>query len=180
MESHSAETALARLREGNRRFVEGHARPRYSAAARAALTEGQRPFAVIVGCSDSRVPVETVFDAGMGELFVIRSAGHVISEAGYVSARYAVEELGAPLVVVLGHEACGAVSAAFSGDVPGWLSPVTDHISVQAPTLAQAIDDHVRESVREISTWFAENAPQLDVTVTGAAYQLSSGEVHWL
>ena len=146
------------------------------------MAREQRPWAVIVGCSDSRVPVEVVFDAGPGELFVIRVAGHVMSDAGYASARYAVEMLGTKLVVVLGHEDCGAVTAAREGDAPAWLAPITDHIHFQPDaTLAEAVDQHVLESVDEVRAWFADNA--LDVAtphVVGAAYQLASGEVHWL
>jgi carbonic anhydrase len=137
---------------------------------------------VIVGCSDSRVPVEVVFDVGPGELFVTRTAGHVMSEAGYASVRYAVETLETELVVVLGHEDCGAVTAARHGDAPEWLAPITDHIHVRPDaTLAEAVDQHVLESVAEMRQWFAESrfggrAP----VVAGAAYQLASGKVHWL
>ena len=135
-----------------------------------------------MGCSDSRVPVEVVFDVGPGELFVIRVAGHVMSEAGYASVRYAVDVLGTRLVVVLGHEDCGAVTAAREGDAPAWLAPITDHIHVSPDSsLAEAVDQHVLESVSELRQWFADNgfgdgAP----AVTGAAYQLASGLVHWL
>jgi len=174
-------TALKLLRDGNERFVTGRERPLLTPAERAKLVGGQRPRAVVVGCSDSRVPVETVFDAGPGELFVVRSAGHVLSEAGYVSVRYAVQALGARLVVILGHEECGAVAAARSGDAPAYLKPVTDHIHTDAATLADAVDQHVRESAVEMREWLAAAGfTAEDVTVIGAAYQLASGEVHWL
>ncbi len=127
------------------------------------------------------MPVETVFDVGPGELFVVRSAGHVISDAGYASVRFAVEQLGARLVVVLGHEDCGAVAAARAGNAPAYLAPVTDHIHTDAPTLAEAVDQHVRESTVELREWFDEAGfSETDVAVIGAAYQLASGEVHWL
>jgi carbonic anhydrase len=170
------------LREGNARFAAGRQRPHYTQADRSGVAREQRPWAVIVGCSDSRVPVEVVFDVGPGELFVIRVAGHVMSEAGYASVRYAVEVLGSKLVVVLGHEDCGAVTAALEDSTPEWLSPITDHIHVTpGSTLAEAVDDHVLESVSDVRQWFADagfgdGAP----LVVGAAYQLSSGEVHWL
>jgi len=176
----SADIALERLREGNERFAEGHPKRHFSAAERAKLVEGQRPWAVIVGCADSRVPVEVLFDAGPGEVFVVRSAGHVMSEAGYASVRYAVEVLGARLVVVLGHEGCGAVAASRDGDAPAWLAPITDHIHTDAATLSEAVDQHVRESVAEMRAWF-DNAgfSAEDVAVLGGTYQLASGEVRW-
>jgi carbonic anhydrase len=180
--SHPPDIALSMLREGNERFVAGRQRPHYTQGERLSVTSGQRPWAVIVGCSDSRVPVEVVFDVGPGELFVIRVAGHVMADAGYASARYAVEVLGSRLVVVLGHEDCGAVGAAFEGDVPEWLAPITDHIHVNtAASLPEAVDEHVRESVDEVRTWFAEAGFERETpVVVGAAYQLGSGEVHWL
>jgi carbonic anhydrase len=177
----SAETALHNLREGNERFAEGRQKPHLSPAERSALTVGQRPWAVIVGCSDSRVPVEALFDVGPGDVFVVRTAGHVMAEAGYASVRYAVQELGANLVVVLGHEDCGAVAAALSGDAPEYLRPVTDHVHANAGTLAEAVDEHVAESVSELRVWFDEVGFSADrPVVIGAAYQLASGEVHWL
>jgi len=174
--------ALSMLREGNARFVAGHQRPHYTQGERLGVVLEQRPWAVVVGCSDSRVPVEVVFDVGPGELFVIRVAGHVMSGAGYASVRYAVEVLGSKLVVVLGHEDCGAVAAAIKGDVPEWLAPITDHVHVgESLTLAEAVDVHVRESVEEVREWLAEAGFAADAPrVVGAAYQLNSGEVHWL
>ncbi len=176
-----ADVALHMLREGNERFSEGRQRPHFTPAERQGALAGQEPWGVIVGCSDSRVPVEALFDVGPGELFVVRTAGHVISDAGYASVRYAVQELGARLVVVLGHEDCGAVAASRDGDAPAYLAPVTDHIHTDAPTLAAAVDQHVTESVSEMREWFdragfSEGNP----VVIGAAYQLASGEVHWL
>jgi carbonic anhydrase len=175
------DAALHMLRDGNERFAEGRPRPHFSPAERQALTAGQRPWAVVVGCSDSRVPVEALFDVGPGEVFVVRSAGHVMSEAGYASVRYAVQELGAGLVVVLGHEDCGAVAAALSGEAPDYLRPVTDHVHATAATLPEAVDQHVAESVSELREWFdAAGFPSDRPAVIGAAYQLASGEVHWL
>ena len=177
----SADNALQMLRWGNERFAEGRQRPHFTPRERHKLVTHQEPWAVIVGCSDSRVPVETLFDAGPGELFVVRSAGHVMSEAGYASVRYAVEELGAKLVVVLGHEGCGAVTAALEGTAPDYLAPITEHIHITAETLPEAIDEHVRESTLELREWFeAAGFSETDVTVIGAAYKLASGEVHWL
>ena len=180
--SYPADIALYMLREGNERFVAGRQKPHFTLGERLSVAREQRPWAVIVGCSDSRVPVEVVFDVGPGELFVIRVAGHVMSEAGYASVRYAVEVLGTGLVVVLGHEDCGAVGAALAGDEPEWLAPITDHIRVSPnTTLAEAVDQHVLESVAELRAWFAaSDFAGVGPVVVGAAYQLASGEVHWL
>lgn len=185
--------ALEMLRAGNERFAEGRSAGHFFAEQRAASLTGQAPLAAIVGCSDSRVPVEAVFDAGPGELFVVRTAGHVLAEASLASLRFAVEKLGVRLVVVLGHEDCGAVSAALAGDAPEWLSPITRHIRIEgvdpaaAPSdaddalLAAAVDEHVRDTVTELDAFFARTAAgQAPPTVAGAAYKLASGQVHWL
>src|SRR5947199_6730091 len=111
MQNLTAGEALARLVQGNRRFVDnvrslssmlGHSRREL---------EGQRPFAVILGCSDSRAPAELVFDQGLGDLFVIRVAGNVVAPSGVGSVEFAVSQFGTPLVVVMGHTRCGAIAA---------------------------------------------------------------------
>lgn len=185
--------ALKRLAEGNRRFAEGQGRTGWTAEQRIASLEGQRPWAAVVACSDSRVPVEAVFDAGPGELFVVRTAGHVLAQASLASLRFAVEVLGVPLVLVLGHEDCGAVKATLAGGAPEWLESITRHIRVEgidpakAPAdaddalLAAAVDEHVRDTVNELVAFFAEAmlGPKTP-HITGGAYKLSSGVVHWL
>lgn len=186
----SADIALTRLREGNRRFAEDRTLHRFAAEERAASASLQRPFAAVVGCSDSRVPVEALFDVGVGELFVVRTAGHVLAQASLASVRFAVEKLGVELIVVLGHEDCGAVTAALAGDAPDWLAPIVSHIDVshvdanRAPDdaddaiLAAAVDGHVRDTVAELR---AEAVAFTTPTrVVGGAYKLGSGEVHWL
>src|SRR6478736_8719056 len=103
----TAAQALARLREGNERFMQGHARfPTVQKEVLAELAKGQQPYATILGCSDSRVPPELVFDASFGELFVVRVAGNVISAEVMGSFQYAAVYLGTPLFVVLGHQRC--------------------------------------------------------------------------
>ena len=110
----TAQQALDRVLEGNARFVAGKPlRPHQTAQWRAGLTAGQHPIAAILGCSDSRVPLEVLLDQGFGDLFVIRVAGNVVAEDERGSIEYAVAHLGVPLVLVMGHEQCGAVSAAF-------------------------------------------------------------------
>lgn len=184
--------ALARLHDGNRRFVDGLSGGQFTPERANASTSGQTPWAVVVGCSDSRVPVEAVFDVGVGDLFVVRTAGHVLAEASIASVRFALEKLGARTVVVLGHEDCGAVAAALAGDSPDWLAPIVDHIHVaevdaaNAPDdaddalLAAAVDHHVLETVGELERLIAGFTLSESVTVSGAAYKLASGELHWL
>lgn len=185
--------ALELLKQGNLRFAEGRAEVKYSAEKRTQSLRGQQPWAVIVGCSDSRVPVEAVFDAGPGELFVVRTAGHVMAQASLASIRFAVEKLGASTVVVLGHEDCGAVSAALEGNAPDWLEPIVKHIRIDevdpesAPAdaddklLAAAVDEHVRDTVRVLRGFLDDmGGIGADATVVGAAYKLASGRVHWL
>jgi carbonic anhydrase len=116
----SADEALARLKAGHERYLEGA--PRYAAMRREQLEElakGQQPYATILGCSDSRVPPEIIFDAGPGELFVIRVAGNVLSAEVAGSMQYASRHLKTPLIVVLGHEQCGAVTAALESEREG-------------------------------------------------------------
>lgn len=191
--SKTAHEALKSLKAGNERFSQGRSLHRFTADERAAVVAGQQPWGIVVGCSDSRVPVEAVFDVGVGELFVVRTAGHVLNEAGLASVRFATEKLGARLVVVLGHEDCGAVNAALTGGAPEWLDPIVSRIDVSkadpadAPAdadnllLAAAVDVHVRDSVgrmREFVGGFDGDANE--AVVVGGAYKLASGEVHWL
>lgn len=191
--THDTVAALRTLKEGNRRFAEGRSSGHFSAEQRALSLAGQRPWAVVVGCSDSRVPVEAVFDVGPGELFVVRTAGHVLAQASLASIRFAVARLGARTVVVLGHEDCGAVAAALAGDAPEWLAPITRHIRIDgvdpsaAPAdaddalLAAAVDAHVVDTVAELRSFLGGIGPTgAETQVVGAAYKLASGEVHWL
>jgi len=122
--THTPAEAWAELLAGNERFVRGEmAHPSQDADHRAALSEAQNPFAVVFGCSDSRVAAEIVFDRGLGDLFVVRTAGHVVDTTVVGSIEYGVQVLGAPLVIVLGHDSCGAVAAAAealaTGRMPG-------------------------------------------------------------
>lgn len=184
--------ALQRLRDGNRRFADGLSGGQFTAQRSTESAAGQNPWAVVVGCSDSRVPVEAVFDVGVGDLFVVRTAGHVLAAASIASVRFALEKLGARTVVVLGHEDCGAVSAALAGDAPAWLAPITDHIFLAdvdiaaAPAdaddalLAAAVDRHVLDTVNVLRALVAQFDLADDVVVCGAAYKLATGEVHWL
>ncbi|HTC31166.1 MAG TPA: carbonic anhydrase [Candidatus Acidoferrum sp.] len=131
--------ALARLLDGNLRFAAGRPEAAAASADRIALAHAQRPFAAILGCSDSRVPVETVFDQGPGELFVIRLAGNIVTTEGLGSIEYAVEVLGSSLVAVLGHSNCGAVRAAMSLVESGTVFP--GHIQLLAEAIAPIAAD---------------------------------------
>jgi carbonic anhydrase len=108
----AAATALERLRAGNRRFVEDLRRNQSNRERRSALTTGQEPFATVLGCSDSRVPAEIVFDQGLGDLFVIRVAGNIVAPSQVASIEFAAARFGTRLVVILGHSQCGAIQAA--------------------------------------------------------------------
>ena len=120
----TGEQALQKLMEGNARYASGNtSHPDQSMERRYELVAGQHPFAVIVGCSDSRIAPELIFDQGLGDIFVIRAAGQVLDDVAIGSIEYAVEHLGVPLVVVLGHDSCGAVTATLEGgEVAGHLN----------------------------------------------------------
>ena len=134
-----AADALARLREGNRRFVsDRHRKRRPGQSRRNELVEGQAPFAIILGCSDSRVPAEIVFDQGLGDLFVIRVAGNVVAPSQIGSVEFAAERFGTRLVVVLGHSLCGAVVAT--------LEELERPTEMRSPNLASIVD-RIRPSV---------------------------------
>jgi carbonic anhydrase len=131
--------ALTELLAGNARFVSGaRVHPNQDAEYRTAIAEGQRPFAVVFGCSDSRLAAEIIFDRGLGDLFVVRTAGHIIGAEVLSSIEYGVSVLGAPLVVVLGHDSCGAILATLDA-LAGRSEP--------GPGL-QAIIDRMTPSVR--------------------------------
>ena len=196
----SAREALERLREGNRRFVSGA--PSAAIAGqrrRSELLAGQEPFAVIVGCSDSRVPPEIVFDHGLGELFVVRVAGNIVQPSAAGSVEYAVQHLSTRLVVVLGHTKCGAVGATLDElrgagrEQSANLRSIVDGIrpSVE-PLLAadvehdpeevlrQAIRANVRRSVAGLCTGSSvieREVARGGALVVGAEYSLESGEV---
>lgn len=189
----TADEALKMLMEGNERFVSGKPRSRAGdVARRAELAQSQAPYAVIVCCSDSRVGPELVFDSGLGDLFVIRTAGEVFADPGYGSIEYAVEHLHSPLVVVVGHERCGAVSAAVAGgDAPGHIASIVKALqpAVQA-TKGQpgdAIENAVKENVRELVAKLQSTGPILSefvhegkLKIVGACYDLDSGKVEML
>jgi len=155
--------ALARLREGNQRFVRGNVQhPQQSAEQRRAIAPGQRPFATILGCADSRVPPEIVFDQGLGDLFVVRVAGNVVNQAVLGSIEYAESEWSVPAIMVLGHSNCGAVAAT--------ISVVTKGLSISGPIgdLIERIRPAVEEAIGQPGD-LLENACRANVRLSMAA-----------
>ncbi|MFF1597311.1 carbonic anhydrase [Streptomyces mirabilis] len=156
----AARAALDELLAGNRRYAAGQPRhPHEERARRHVLAAGQHPFAVVVGCIDSRVPPELVFDQGIGDLLCIRTAGQVLDEAVLASVQYGVEELGVPLVLVLGHERCGAVAATLehlrtgAPPVPGHLALLVDEITPAALRTRAVPGDWADHTVRAHAAW---------------------------
>ncbi|HEX4460097.1 MAG TPA: carbonic anhydrase [Polyangia bacterium] len=191
------ETGLARLIEGNRRFVAG--KRRKILVTPADVSEAQQPFACIVGCSDSRVPVETVLDQGVGDLFVIRVAGHVINPSQIGSVEFAVSQFGTRLVLVLGHTRCGAVTATLrtliEGETPEsrHIAAITDRIAPNITPLlsvadpAKRLEQAVVANVRASMSHLCHGSQSLDeltrsgrVQVRGAVYHLDTGMVEIL
>ncbi|OLB76561.1 MAG: carbonic anhydrase [Actinobacteria bacterium 13_2_20CM_2_71_6] len=179
--------ALAELLAGNRRFVAGRSRYGHHISAAAAASGGQNPYAVVLGCIDSRVPVEAVFDQTFGMICVIRSGGHVLDRAVLGSVAFAVDALDVPLIVVLGHDRCGAVSATVEalrgGTRPvGELGYLVDEIGAAADgtDLTDPAAVHLVTSAHTIRTVERLRAGQPDVTVVGARYDLDTGQVRLL
>ena len=197
----SATEGLARLREGNRRFAADARSPDTltSQTRRTALAAGQEPFAIILGCSDSRVPAELVFDQGLGDLFVIRVAGNIVAPSQVGSVEFAAERFGTRLVVVLGHSMCGAILATLeelgrrSEDQSRNLRSIVDRIrpSVEAllatdvarqpeTLVAQAVRANIRVSANHLrhGSEVLEQLIQPDgLLVVGAEYSLETGVV---
>lgn len=187
--------ALKRLKDGNRAFLndEPH-QPSLDRASRLALAGGQQPFAAYVSCSDSRVPPELLFGRGLGELFIVRNAGNTLDVSAMGSLEFAVSVLNVPLIVVMGHEGCGAVSAAmsvvtkgerFPGNIGKMVEPIIPAVLEAARlghiSLEGAVRQNVAHAVRELRE---ESAPALmeaqingTLLVVGAYYALGTGEV---
>lgn len=187
----TADQALKRLMDGNRRFVlhkERH--PDSSIPWRKQLaSSGQHPFAVILGCADSRVPPELILDQGLGDIFVIRDAGNVVDDEVIGSIEYAVEHFGVPLIMVLGHEKCGAVTAAVEGgEAPGRIKTVVESIqpAVQAARKEQGdlVHNCIIANARRVAAQIRAADPLINskvqagaVKVVAADYDLETGKV---
>lgn len=189
--------ALERLREGNRRFAANELTIDINDAVRRNLAAGQKPFAVILGCSDSRVPVELVFDQGIGDLFVIRIAGNIAQPSQIGSVEFAAQSFGTPLVVVLGHTRCGAIAATLdqllqdADDDSSNMAAIISRIQPSVEGLIGEIDDRdelihhaVRENVRYSADALRHGSRILEdliergeLLIVGAEYALDTGVV---
>jgi carbonic anhydrase len=190
----SAADALEMLTAGNQRYVSGHLQhPHQTPARRTELANSQTPPALILGCSDSRTAPELVFDQGLGDLFVVRVAGNVVDDHALGSIEYAVEHLGTKLVVVLGHERCGAVKAA--RDSAGAKSESHDHIAALIAAIRPAVDatagadadatckanvHNMEQALRSSEPVLKEMVDSGQVRVVGAYYDLDTGVVTFL
>jgi len=213
--------AISRLKDGNGRFIAGNVQhphetsderayiAKYSyenpdaislgmtseqaAKRRGELTKSQHPFAIILSCSDSRVPPEIVFDEGLGDLFIVRVAGNVLNDEGLGSIEYGVDVLGARLIVVLGHQSCGAVDAAMKtvaakGKAPGHIQslvtaikPVVDAMPKgDLDTMIKANVKHVVDALRSSTPILKAKVDSNDVQVVGGYYTLDTGAVTFL
>ena len=187
-----AEEALKKLMDGNRRFVsETYDRGDIGPARRAEISKGQRPFAVIVDCSDSRVVPEFIFDQGLGDLFVIRTAGNIVDDIAIGSVEYAVKHLGVRLVLVLGHDDCGAVKATVAGGkaeghIDAILQAIRPAVAVAMQKPGNLLDNAIAQNVdmginrlQSAQPILAQALQTGDVRIVGGVYHLKDGSVDW-
>ena len=179
----NTQQAVDQLKSGNDRFISGTLTPKDDyAALREQLSAGQHPFAVVLCCSDSRVVPEIIFDQKLGDLFVIRNAGNVVDKHVLGSIEYAVEHLGAPLVVVMGHSCCGAVTATRLGEaLPDNIMAIARRIKPSIDTSC-CIDDNARRHAKRMAKLIQGDPVihHLHAQVTAAFYDIQSGQVEWL
>ena len=187
-----AEEALKKLMDGNRRFVsETYDRGDIGPGRRSEISKGQRPFAVIVDCSDSRVVPEFIFDQGLGDLFVIRTAGNIVDDIAIGSVEYAVKHLGVRLVLVLGHDDCGAVKATVAGGkaeghIDAILQAIRPAVAVAMQKPGNLLDNAIAQNVDMVINRLQSAQPILaqalqtgDVRIVGGVYHLKDGSVDW-
>src|SRR6266436_1499153 len=186
--------AISKLKEGNSRYTSGSLQhPGQTTERRTELAKTQHPFATIISCSDSRVPPEIVFDQGLGDLFIVRVAGNVINDEGLGSTEYSVDHLGTRLILVLGHQSCGAVQAAketiaAKGKAPGHIQSLVTAIkpAVEA-TAKDDLETTIKANVKHVVDTLRASTPILkakvdsgDVKVIGGYYSLDTGAVTFL
>jgi carbonic anhydrase len=188
----TAEQAWQCLKDGNERFAADRREGKdVGSARRKELTAGQHPFAIVLSCADSRVPPEMIFNQGLGDIFVVRVAGNISEPFALGSIDYAVEHLHVPLIVVLGHEKCGAVAAALGEDKPGGnLGRLIGEIHVaerlsadKNEALADSVENNVRFQAKlltERSDVVREHVKQKQLQVVAGVYCLATGKVRWL
>ncbi|MFM8319705.1 MAG: carbonic anhydrase [Chloroflexota bacterium] len=185
--------AIELLVEGNRRYTAGKAQHPHQSIERCAETlSGQRPFAILLSCADSRVPPEIIFDQGIGDLFIIRNAGGILDEVVLGSIEYGIERLDIPLVMVLGHTKCGAVTAAVkASEAPGHIDRIVKTIlpaiesskSLPGDPVLNAVIANVALSTEQLKNsqpFLAERVKLGKIQIVGAVYHLDSGEVKLL
>ena len=192
----SPKKALIRLKEGNERFWKGKStHPNRDAELRSELLNEQKPFAVVIACSDSRVPVEIILDVGLGDLFVIRTAGQVLSREVLGSMEYAVKKLKVKLVVILGHDNCGAVKSALAiykshkyDKLSDNLQTLLNHFfpvfekmeNLHHNTLNEAIIENINyqiEDLKQKDAYLAAKIKKKEIMLVGAKYNLSTGKI---
>lgn len=193
----SPDEALQRLKDGNVRYAANNLNERDFSAGRAARAQSQHPFAGILSCADSRVAPELAFDQGPGELFVVRDAGNAVDTNGLASIEFGVAVLGIPLLLVLGHSSCGAISATIDviengTELPGSLPALINHLKPgveralaekPADPMKVATIENVRYNVEQLkseSPIVSEAVASGKVMVVGGVYELSTGKVEWL
>lgn len=187
------DTALAELKTGNAHHVQHrYQHPHETIERQRELVKGQHPHAEILSCADSRVPPEIIFDQGLGDLFVVRVAGNIATDAELASLEYGAEHLHIPLLVVLGHEHCGAVTAAVEGGKPeGHLGTLVDFLRPavdQTRTMAgDKVENAVRANVQLVVQQLRSSTPILSelvahnkLKIVGGVYSLDTGKVNWL
>ncbi len=185
--------ALQKLINGNERFADSKSiNPNQTIERRNEVLQGQNPFAVIVGCSDSRVPPEIIFDQGIGDLFIIRTAGNIVDDVALGSIEYAVDHLGTPIVVVLGHGKCGAVTATVQGgeahghigSIVKTILPAVEKAKTQSGDLTnnsiKANVGLVVDTIKSAKPIITAALEQGKVKVVGAYYDIESGEVEFI
>jgi carbonic anhydrase len=183
------DAALSKLKEGNLRFSGNSvSEGKPNTAKRTETQKGQHPFAIVLACADSRSAPEIIFDANIGDLFVVRTAGNVVDEHALGSIEYAVDHLGARLVVVLGHESCGAVTAALASDIaPSHIQSLVRDIQPAVKlakdepgdALVNATAENARLSAAKITREAELGDHTKDVRIVSAVYNLDSGKVDW-
>jgi len=194
----TASEVIARLKQGNRRFATHHQKhPDQNGKRIHQLATGQHPIACILACADSRVPPEIIFDQGLGDLFVVREAGHVADDATQGSLEYALEHLKTPVIVVLGHESCGAVTAALDvtdahqraeGEVQKLVEDIRPAIlkvgkhGSHDDRVARGVTENVKLAIRQLNRdpMITEALKKGTVKIIGGVYDLHTGRITWL
>jgi carbonic anhydrase len=189
----SPEASLKRLMKGNKRYVEGVSKRHDFTHEREALVGGQNPFAAVLSCADSRIAPEYAFDSGRGDLFVCRVAGNFANDDTIASLEYAVAVLGAPLILVLGHDSCGAVDATIKslkdgkpppGHIPSLVAAIAPAVKASSQQRGDALDNAIRQNVIDNVAKLKSTAPILSAAVeqnklrvAGGIYRLATGKV---